>query len=260
MNGIYPEDPLVYLAIFLIFCRLMSFLLLIPVLGHKAIPAPFRLSLGLTLSLVLYPVVKRYLPPVPLSIEGVTLAVGREVCVGLVLGAGAYVTMEAIALGAQLTGYQLGWGTAGLLDPHSQQQTSALAPLYGWMALMVILLADLHHVFLANFAESFAVTGARSLTIPADTAIDALIRGTGSLWVLAVRIAAPLTAVLLGCQVLLAILARLLPQMNVLFFSFPVLALAGLLTILWLVPSLADAFESQLVAVSDSAMVLLRQM
>lgn len=255
---LFPKDWQAYLDILLVFFRLMGFMLLVPILSHKAIPPTVKILLSLSLSLAIYPIVKHQLPPLPNQIEGLVLAVLREGFFGAIMGFVAYLTFEGIALGAHFTGYQMGLGTAGLLDPHADVSSSVLTALYGWAAILIFLMADLHHVLIANFTASFGVT--RELTMAHVSTPQPLITLTGRLFLLAIQMAAPFTLILLGCQVVFSILARLMPQLNVLVFSFPVTLLAGLLGLYFLSPELIDGMEGILQDASSDMLLLLRSL
>lgn len=253
---IFPKDWQAYLQILLVFFRMLGFLLLVPILSHKAIPATVKVLLSLSLSLAIYPIVRASLPPIPSQLEGLVLAVLREGFFGLLMGFVAHLTFEGISLAAHFTGYQMGLGTAGLIDPHSDVSSSVLTGLYGWAALLVFLMADLHHALIVSFTTSFQVT--RDLTLAHVSSAQPLITLSGRLLLIAVQMAAPFTLILLGCQVVFSTLARLMPQLNVLVFSFPVTLLAGLLGLYLLAPELIDVMEGLLQEASSDMLLALR--
>jgi flagellar biosynthetic protein FliR len=259
MATLYPQNWLEYLGIVAVFLRLLGLLLLMPVLSHKTIPAPVKIFISLSLAFALHPIVRPYMDPIPMTPGGITLYVIRETAVGFLMGFASYLTFEAIHLSAQFIGTQMGFGTAGLLDPHSQTQASLLVPLYGWLALLAFLMTDMHHNMFKLFVVSFQATKHVSDSFLTGAPLAALlISMCGKLFVTAVQMAAPFTFLFLGVNVALGVLARLLPQMNVLLFSFPITIMAGLGGMYLLAPEMLASMESMMGDMTGDLMNLLR--
>lgn len=247
MSALYPTSWLAYLDILLVFLRLLGLFLLVPAFSHETIPMTVKMGLALALSLAIYPIVRGFLPPLDLSLGGIIAAALRETFVGLIMGFAAYVTFEAINLAAQFTGYQMGFGAAGLMDPQTHASVSILVHLNQWLVLMVFFVANMHHHVLQLFVMSFELTHGLHHEILANTTVLAsIVLFTGKLFVLAVQMAAPLTVLVLIVNAALGVLARLLPQMNVLLFSFPLTMLLGFCTLYLIAPDLLDYFSSLL--------------
>ena len=158
MTTLYPPHWQSYLDIFLIFLRLTGFFLLIPGFSHRAVPNSVRILFAMAFSLAIYSLVRGSVVSVTDSVSSLVLASLREVSVGLLMGFAAYITFEAINLGAQFVGYQMGLGTAGLIDPQHQSNESIMVPLHSWLALMMFFIGDFHHEMLRLFVSSFVVT------------------------------------------------------------------------------------------------------
>ena len=247
MTALYPQSWLAYLDILLVFLRLLGLFLLVPAFSHNTIPVVVKLILALSLSLAIYPIVKHFLPPLDFSLSGIFAAAFRETFVGLIMGFAAYVTFEAINLAAQFVGYQMGFGSAGLMDPQTHASVSVLVHLHGWLALMVFFMANMHHHVLQLFVMSFEVTHGLHHEILSNTNVLAsIVLFSGKLFVLAVQMAAPLTVLVLVVNAALGVLARMLPQMNVLLFSFPLTMILGFCTLYLVAPELLDYFSSLL--------------
>ncbi len=232
MNALYPHDLESYLNILLVFFRFMAFLVLLPGLSHKAIPMSFKILFSLTLSLAIYPVVKPNLIMLDGSFSGFVIGAIRETTIGLLMGFVSYLTFESIQLAAQMLGFQMGLGTAALLDPTNQANVSLIVPLHTWMALSMFFIGNFHHEALYSFVSSFYVTRKGELNFMGNKELLSQVVGISTkLFTLAVRISAPLTAVILLTNLMIGVLARLIPQMNVILFSFPItimLSLAGI--------------------------------
>ncbi len=241
MNALYPTDLSSYLNVMMIFFRLMGFLVLLPGLSHKSVPNQFKVLFCLTLSLSLYPLIKPNLILFDESFSGFVGAAIRESSVGLLMGFMAYITFESISLAAQMLGYQMGLGTAALLDPVNQANVSLIVPLHTWIALALFFIGNFHHEALAIFAKSYILTKHTSIELVGNKPLlDLIVHTTSKLFVMAVTLSAPLTAVILLTNLMIGVLSRLIPQMNVILFSFPITIMLSLAGIYILAPELIE--------------------
>lgn len=259
MNIYFPENWTVMLRIVTVFFRLLGLFVFVPFFSHHTIPGRMRLLLAIALTFALFPLVDKFVPPVPEGLGGMALVVFRESLIGVLLGFIGYLTFEAIHLAAQFVGYQMGFGSASVMDPAHSKEMSVLVPLQGWIALMVFLMADMHHQMLAVFVKSFETTAelhqAFGTSLPL---LNLIVEKAGALFVLAIQLAAPFSLVILACNVLMGVLARLLPQMNILLFSFPVTILFGLGALYVVAPEMIDFLEDRLGGMSADMMELLK--
>jgi flagellar biosynthesis protein FliR len=260
MNQLYPQDASSYLSILIIFLRLLGLFLLVPGFSHQTIPNSVKMALALSLSLALYPMLSPVLPHVTNSLGDLALIAIRESAIGFLMGFAAYLTFEGIALGAQFVGYQMGFGTAGIIDPQNQAQVSILVPLHGWLMLMMFFLTDMHHNLLKLFVMSFEVTKGYLGTdvIVSPQLFQTFLGLTTKLFILAIQMAAPFTLLILCCNVAVGVLSRLLPQMNILLFSFPITILLGFCGLYILAPDLLSHFELVLQGMTDDVINVLR--
>jgi flagellar biosynthetic protein FliR len=259
MSALYPTSWNIYLDVLVVFLRLLGFFLLVPGFSHRAMPGNVKLLMAISISLALYPVVKVYLPPFPQTWEGIVVLALRESAVGFIMGFIAYITFEGIGLAAQLVGYQMGFGTVGLIDPQNQANVSILVPLHSWLALMVFFLTDMHHMMLSLFVTSFKVTGAlHTMSFSGPELLKVVIGVTGKLFVLAVQMGAPFTLLMLCCNITVGVLSRLMPQMNIMLFSFPVTILLGFSALYLLAPEMLEYIHSKLGDISGDVLRVIK--
>jgi len=259
VSGLYPTEPFAYLGVLLVFFRMLGLFLLVPGFSHGAIPQPVKVLMALSLALVLNPVVSQFVHVPENSLAGYLACVISETAVGFLMGFIVYVTFEAISMGAQFVGYQMGLGTAGMMDPTHSEQVSAMVPLQAWVAILIFFVADMHHHVLLVFTESFRVTQGMTSGSFHDPAILRFFVGvTAKLFSLGVQLAAPITLMVLSCNVVIGMLSRMMPQMNILLFSFPITIMLGFAALYVVSPELLDCIESVLGEVSGELMTFIR--
>lgn len=259
MSALYPNNLLDYADILMVLLRLMGFFLLVPAFSNNAIPPTVKILFAFAISLAIYPVVKGLLGPLPMTMEGIAFVALRETAVGFLMGFTAYLTFEALNLASQFIGYQMGFGTAGLIDPQNHAHVSVLVSFQGWIILMVFFFMDMHHQLLHVFVMSFRLThGFTSDLLISDSLYKTMVTLTSGLFTVAIQLAAPFTFLVLACNVGIGILARLLPQMNIILFSFPITITLSFVALYLLAPEMMEFFEVQLNQISGEIATVLR--
>lgn len=259
MTSLYPNDWMAYLGVFTVFVRVLGFFMLVPGFSHKTIPVNIRILLCLSLSLAFYPIVKSTVGAIPGTWGGIVILVLKESGVGLLMGFICYITYEAIHLAAQIVGYQMGFGTAGLIDPQNQSNESLLVPLHSWLALLVLFTTDMHHHLLKLFLMSYVAT--QKLQIESFSNIETfnlVVNVSGNLFALAIQMGAPFTLMILSCNLVMGVLSRLMPQLNVMLLSFPVTILLGFCGLYLLAPEILDFMANLLQEMGQNCVLLLR--
>lgn len=259
MNQLYPQNWMSYLSIASVFLRLMGFFLLVPGFSSKAIPNTVKVIFCLSLSLALFTILKPGLGTFPETWGEIAFLALKESGVGLLMGFVCSLTFEGIHLAAQFIGYQMGFGTAGLMDPQTQSNESLLVPLHTWLALLVLFFTDMHHELLKLFVMSYTVTQNLTIEVISNQKImEILVTVSGRLFLLAIQMAAPFTLLILAVNAAIGVLARLMPQMNVMLFSFPVTILLGFGAIYLLAPEMIDYISRLLDEMSQNSLTLLK--
>jgi len=201
--------------------RIASLIGTMPVFGSPQIPVRMRIGLALAVALAIFPVLAPGLPTGPLPPFGLSLLVAQESLVGLMIGFVARLVFSAVELAGSVIGYQMGFAAANVLDPQNQQQSPLIAQFQNVLALLIFLALDMHHLFLRVIADSYRLLPAGTLSLGGG-AVPFIINLTGAMFSLAIRFSAPVLTVLLLSGLVLGLMARVFPQLNVFMLSFPV--------------------------------------
>jgi len=93
--------------------------------------------------------------------------------------------------------------------------------------VILFLSANGHHLLLLIIARSYETFPAGQIPT-LSTLVDGVVEAGSTMFVAGLRLAAPILAAFLLLMVVLAILARAVPEMNILFISFPLRVGLGL--------------------------------
>jgi flagellar biosynthetic protein FliR len=193
--------------------------------AFAGVHAPPQVKIGLIvlIALGLLPSV-----PVPTSSEvGLAVIVAREIAIGLSL---AFVTRALIAaaeFAGHLGGFQIGFSYGATVDPLSGVRHTMLATLYGLLALMAFLGVNGHHLLLRALADSYAGLPIGGGEVHASLA-QSVKNILGLVFTVAVRLAAPIVAVLMVVEVGIGLISRTAPALSSVVIGHPLRIIVGL--------------------------------
>jgi len=210
----------------LVLVRVSFFLFFMPLVGTSIVPAPIKAALSLVLSLVLLFTVPQPVEP-PKEIYQFLVLIVPEALLGLSLALLLRFVFAGIQLGGELVGIQIGFGVAQVIDPVTGVQAPILAQLTYLTAFLLFLTFNLHHPFLLALGESLKYLPPASLALDPRLFLF-LVKEGGTLFVIALKILAPLLAIMFLVQLALGVVSRFVPQINIMIVSFPLTIAVGL--------------------------------
>jgi len=213
----------------LVMIRCSVILAILPLFGSRNWPMLIKAGLILLMAVLLFPGIRVQAQswPLPQTAFDHGLLVLTEVMIALCLGMCINLILAGIQTGAQLVGFQMGFGLVNVLDPQSGTQLSVMAQVAFLIAMLFFLNLDGHHWFILALADSFDKV--RPGTIVLSPGLFQEIIGLGAeLFIVAIKVVAPAIAVLLCIHTSMGIIAKSVPQIHVFLLSFPVTISAGL--------------------------------
>lgn len=237
--------------------RIGGFVVVSPLPGEHA-PAQSRLGLVLALAVLVTPLVE-VRPGLEIGL-GIAIPVATEVALGLLVGmVFRFVLAAADVLGGVLS-QAVGLGMPSLFNPAIGAQDTAFGQVMGLFALLFAITMGVHRTVLAYLLASFRalpVGGALHVerSWPVFVELGGAAIATGA------RLAMPVVVAAVAIQIVLALLARAAPSMQLFAIGFTVLLLAGFAITLTSIPAIgrglaehlalmAGAIDRVLVAVS----------
>lgn len=246
-------DPDSAWTLALLFIRASSLAVTAPFLAQRAIPALAKVGLAGTLAFAMLPGAPEGGATAPTALGGVIDGVLREVAFGLLLGLAMNLVFLAAHTASRLVGLQMGFSIGGVIDPLTGSDSATLDQFYALLAMLVFFAVEGHHVVILTLAETVQAVPPGTFD-PLVLSGDAIARFGAGLLVTAVRIGLPVVAALLLVDVGLGIVARTVPQMQVLLVGLPVKVGVGLIVLAVSVPATASlmglAFEGPLAGAS----------
>ncbi len=229
-------DNTTILGFVLILTRIGAFFAASPLFSWQAIPTQAKVVIALVLAAFF-----AMLTPAPApaaTLGAATLRIVEETCYGLALGLVAYCLLAVIRIAGGIIEQEMGLTMAGIMDPFTDEEAQPVGTMLEIIFVLLLFATDGHHLMLQILNRSFAshVPGAA----PTAAALaDNVIQASSIMMMLAMQLSAPLLAAFMLMVVVLAFMARVAPEANVLFLSLPLRCGLGLLMIGIFLPFLA---------------------
>ena len=200
--------------------RVTGFVGAIPILFGTQTLVMFKAGLAVMISLVLFPIMSPFIPHTPFQPTSFLFLITAEALVGLIIGLMARLIFTAVEFGGTVIGYQMGFAAANVFDPQNQRQTSLVSEFQNVFAILLFLALNVHHIFIRAAVTSYKLLPPGRLDL-SHAAVPYLIELSSKMFSLSLQFSAPVLAILLLSGLILGILARSFPQLNVFLLSFP---------------------------------------
>lgn len=221
----------------LIFGRTMGLILGAPFWGSQMVPVPVRIWVAVVLAVAIYPMGKAGAPPLDMTILSLFVALAGEIFLGLMLGWLGQMLFAGVRLAGQQIESKSGLGLIQLFDPHEGGQTGVFSAFLEIMAGMIFFALNGHHLLIQALSSSYSVFPLAGEKFFLRIA-SGLVNSAGEIFTIALRISAPVFVGLLLTDILLGIISRAIPQMNVFMVAQPVQFAFGLLLLMLSLPAL----------------------
>ncbi|MGZ8522369.1 MAG: flagellar biosynthetic protein FliR [Candidatus Binatia bacterium] len=205
----------------LIFGRTMGVILGAPFWGSHMIPVAVRIWVAIVLAVAIYPLAKAGALPTDLSLLSLFMALAGEIFLGLMLGWLAQMLFAGVRLAGQAIESKSGLGLIQLFDPHEGGQTGVFSAFLELIAGMIFFAVNGHHLLIQALASSYTVFPLAGEKFMVRVAAG-LVNSAGEIFTIALRISAPVLIGLLLTDIVLGIISRAIPQMNVFMVAQPV--------------------------------------
>jgi flagellar biosynthetic protein FliR len=236
-----------FYGVLLIFLRVAAIVFSAPILDTPSIPVVFKAGLAIAVSVLLYPVVNVAVSVRDLSLIPFVIGIVSEIAIGITIGLSVKLLFTGIELAGQIAGYQMGFAVVNVMDPANSAQIPLLAQLYNLTAMLVFLAIDAHHMFFRALVASYRIIPPLSVHL-GPRLVAMMMHLAVNMFVVAVQVGAPLIAVMLVVSVALGLVARTVPQIQIMIVAMPLQILLGLVFMIIVAPYmtayLIDLFSS----------------
>lgn len=217
----------------LILTRFVIVVNLVPFLFGRPVPAMLRQIIALLFTILIFPVVVK---TVPAGIEHnqffVLALFAKEILYGMSIGLAAAMIFYGFDAAGQVIDAQRGASMAQIFSPQTGRQVTVFGQFSLQLGIVLFLSLGGHLLFLHSLFDSFRLLpiyelpnmGAGFLGM-----IDLFIRISGDVLLIATQLAAPILISIFVCDLILGVMNRISPAVNVLTLGFIIRGIMGVL-------------------------------
>ncbi len=207
-------------AFLLAFVRTGTVIMLMPGIGNTFVPPQTRLYFALGFSFVLFPLIQAKLPvPVPAATVMIMLIV-VEFVIGFFIGSIARIMMAALDTAGLIISTQASLSNAQLFNPQFATQGSIIGSFLTLLGVMLLFATDLYHLLILGVVNSYELFPVGQM--PDIGSMTKLVTNAiaGS-FAIGIQITAPFILIILLMYIGMAVLSKLMPQVQVFMIAMP---------------------------------------
>lgn len=241
LNLLSPKNIIVFI---LVLTRLSGLFTSAPFFSTFNLPMQIRVLFACTVAFIMYPVVASKANFVlPNSMPELTVLIFLEFAIGFLIGFVANLVFDGVRIAGSLLSIQMGISMAEILDPNTGESSPAIANIYTNLATLVFFAVNapnwlFESVYYSFFAMPIGFSGVFSGPV-----VGNIMTLSAQMFRIAFGLAMPIMAVLLVVDVLLGLMSKMMPQMNIFMISIPVKVYLGLILCLVFLSSSAGYLQ-----------------
>ena len=216
-----------YELFLLILVRTSGIFFISPFFSSQNVPNTIKAGFSLILSIILTMVMDINIDildtPLPIIIF-------KELMVGLMIGFISYIFFTTFYVMGQIIDMKIGFGLVNVIDPQHRVQVPLLGNFYYILAFLLFLSINGHHIIIDALVDSYEFIPIGNFRFTQDI-VNLLLDIVSYTFSIGFRIGAPVVAIIFLLDILLGILARTIPQMNVFVVGMPFKILIGLIIV-----------------------------
>lgn len=239
-----------FTALILVIIRLICFFSLVPVFFPKGTPNFLKIALSVIMAYILMPgidyTIVKTINTTPLFVTECI----NEVLTGLSLGFITNLCFMGVRYAGNMMDMQIGFSMMTMFDPSANSNTTLIERLLYSASLVLFLIVDGHHMLIKALIESFNAVSLGRFILTQD-AINVIIKAFIQLFSIGLKIAIPIVLIIIITDLTMGLIARTVPQINVMILGMPVKILVGMTCVAAALPIFFKIIEGSFIEIPD---------
>ena len=219
MDWYHLVDTSRVLVFTLVLTRMSGIVIMAPVFGGSEIPMQVRALLAFSLAMLIMPSQWTVEVGDPRTIPAYAVLLAAELGIGLSLGLGINIFFNGVSLAGEVIGSLGGLNAAQIFDPTSGEQAPLLSPMFHSLAVAVFAAIGGLRVLMTALLDTFQTLPIGECNMNTTIAYS-LVAILSTSFGLALRMAAPVMVAVLIAFLVMGLLGKTLPQLNLMSVGF----------------------------------------
>lgn len=213
-------SEVVYYNLLLILARLSSFFFATPLFSTRSIPRVVKLAISLSVTIIVSMTTPTQQVE-PTSLIELGLMAAREALIGVVLGYSVNIVFLGIQSAGEFVDVFAGLQMSSTYDPITGTNGTFYSNIYNWIATLIFFNMSGHHYLITGIVNSFLfIPVGKSIFLELDiSVITSLLVKT---FYISVQLGFPMAVILFLIDVILGMVSRVVPQINVFVLGMPI--------------------------------------
>ena len=225
----------------LILTRVTGFVYTGPFFSLGNVPNRVKILFSVVFSFVLFGILP-YEPITYTSDFHYITVLATEAACGVIVGFFANMGYYILSYAGSLIDIEIGFSMVSTLDPVTNTNVTITSNLYSYLVVLVMMITDLHHYIIKAFSDAYQIVPIGNVVIHPEL-YKKMVSFMGSYFLIGFRIILPVFMAILLVNVVLGIMAKVAPQMNMFVVGMQLKVLVGLVVlyfVIQMIPSVGD--------------------
>lgn len=236
----FPIEELEFFL--LIFTRVTCFIHVAPFYGMNNTPRQIKIGLGFFVSVLLYYALMPHESIVYTSVLEYTVIILKEAVTGLLIGLGANICMTLVGFAGRIVDMEIGLSMMSQFDPTTKESMSITGIYYQYTMLLIMMASGLHRYLMRALAETYLLIPVNGFLFQGPKLMNAMLTFMKDYIMIGFQICLPIFITATLMNVILGVLAKVAPQMNMFSVGIQIKILVGI-TILFLTVGMLPAMS-----------------
>lgn len=213
--------------------RILAVIAVAPFFSNQSIPGTVKIGLGVSLTLMITPVLP-LMPDIPVSSITGLFILAQQVLIGISIGFVFRLVIAAIEMAGETMSQSSGLGFAAFFDPHSEGQTGVIRQLLVVITTTAFVSFNGHLMIIETLVDSFTTFPVSATPLNTNMPWQVIVWG-GQVFNSGLHLALPVIAAMLVANMALGILTKAAPQLNLFAVGFPFTLGIAFLTLIFVI-------------------------
>ncbi|MGB9840313.1 flagellar biosynthetic protein FliR [Thermovenabulum sp.] len=247
-----------FLKFLYILMRIISFMTVAPVFGRRETPLQIKIGFSMLLAIIIFPFIENQGFNYDI-IEFIYYTL-KEIFTGLIMGFCVFTIFSLFYITGQMIDLQMGFGIVNVIDPQSNTQIPLMGNFYYILATLIFLTVNGHHVLIAALIKSYDFVPMGRGSFASYNLLNVILNSFKYMVITGIKMSLPVITMILIVDFILAIIAKIAPQINVFIVGLPLKILIGVFAIIIVIPSFIIALDGIFNGIYDGLFSVLRGM
>ncbi|KEH96939.1 fused FliR family export protein/FlhB family type III secretion system protein [Clostridium massiliodielmoense] len=216
-----------FLGVFLVSLRMLSFVEVVQIFFPKGTPKTVKIMFGVILGfMIITGIDYSYVNNINSNSMIIMYSI-IEISTGVILGFITNICFACIRYAGNFMDLQVGFAMMTMFDPNSNSNATLIERMLYWFSLIVFIIVDGPNMLIRILVESFKVIHIGQFILNQQSAMH-VINVFIKYFQLGIRIAIPIVLIIILTDLTMGLVAKTVPQLNVMILGMPVKIVLGL--------------------------------